>query len=118
MSWFERGGNTAADGSAEGEELQGLLMEDEVGSDGRNPSDANPLQADILQEPQHARLCVSEIGSRAARARAEAQAAERRAVLEHLETIDWSCSRFESRRHEAVVVQQSRMSSELRSRLR
>jgi chloride channel 3/4/5 len=95
MVWFSA---AAAAAGEEGEELQGLL--DEAGSDGGNPSDANPHQADAPSRPSRRR---GEVLAHAAITRAEAAAAAKRHTLEHLETIDWSCSRLETRRHEDVV---------------
>ena len=92
----------------DGEELEGLLSGDEAPADGGEASDAhNPRPRTRLPEqvhrvvlPAHPSRRRGEIKDQAERIRGAAVVAAQREVLAHLETIDWSLSRAESRRHE------------------
>ena len=103
--WFAADGlRDRTDGGVDdGEELEGLLTSDgncsaDCGQSG-NPSDAH--NENHLPKPPSRRR--DEVKSCAARVRDEAAASKRRQVLGHLETIDWSQSRTESRRHDEFV---------------
>ena len=97
MAWFarhERAGGEPDDG----EELEGLLASDGAPGDGDAGDAHNPRP-----RPAHPSRRRGEIKDRAEHVRAEFATAIQRDVLGHLETIDWSLSRVEARRHEEVL---------------
>jgi len=102
MAWFagvpRRPGERVGRVDDDGEELLGLLSGDDedASSLGCNPSNPD------AHNPQPSRR-RDEIKRRAAHVRGEAAVAAKCQAMEHLDTIDWSRSRDESRRHEDFV---------------
>jgi chloride channel 3/4/5 len=100
MQWLTPTKQRAVDTQEEGEELQGLLTPDASGGRERgNPNDAyNP------QHPAgHLRLGRDDIQARMAHIQPGSLPGDKRQGLSQLDTIDWSRSRADSRRHESEV---------------